>query len=48
MIQTFLRERSAQDTSSVIDLLYFLDSLLAGHVDSDRWALGLDEPVVIQ
>jgi hemerythrin-like metal-binding protein len=46
-IQIFLAGRSAQDPSSVIDLLYFLDSLLAGHVDSDRRALGLD-PQVIQ
>jgi len=48
MVQIFLRGRSSQDPSSVIDLLYFLDSLLAGHVDSDRRALGLDEPEVIQ
>jgi hemerythrin-like metal-binding protein len=46
MIQSFLKGRSAKDPSTVIDLLYFLDSLLAGHVDADRRALGLEQPLI--
>jgi hemerythrin len=41
MVQFFLRDRSATDPSAVIELLYFLDTLLEGHIDSDRQALGL-------
>lgn len=46
IIESFLKGRSAKDPSTVIDLLYFLDSLLAGHVHSERRALGLDEPLI--
>lgn len=48
MIQVFLTDRSATDPSAVIDLLYFLDSLLDGHIDSDRQALGLYANELIQ
>jgi len=48
MIQYFLEGKSAKDPSVVIDLLYFLDSLLDGHIDSDRQALGLGESATVQ
>jgi hemerythrin len=48
MVQAFLRDRSASDPSAVIDLLYFLDTLLDGHIDSDRQALGLYGDELIQ
>jgi hemerythrin-like metal-binding protein len=41
VLQSFLRDKNASDPSAVIDLLYFLDSLLASHIDSERQALGL-------
>jgi hemerythrin-like metal-binding protein len=41
MLQYFLRDKNADDPSDVIDLLYFLDSLLDGHIESDRQALGI-------
>jgi hemerythrin-like metal-binding protein len=47
-VQYFLKDRSATDPSAVIDLLYFLDSLLDGHIDSDRQALGLYDDERIQ
>ncbi len=47
-LQFFLSDKSASDPSAVIDLLYFLDSLLDGHVHSDRQALGLNNHGVIQ
>lgn len=48
MLQFFLRDKHASDPSAVIDLLYFLDSLLDGHIESDRQALGLEGDGVIQ
>ncbi len=48
MLQFFLRGKSADDPSAVIDLLYFLDSLLDGHISSDRQALGLHNDGLIQ
>jgi hypothetical protein len=48
MVEFFLRNRSADDPSAVIDLLYFLDCLLEGHIDSDRKALGIHEGQSIQ
>ncbi len=48
MLQFFLRDKSATDPSAVIDLLYFLDSLLDGHIHSDRQALGLNYDGLIQ
>ncbi len=48
MLQSFLRDKSASDPSAVIDLLYFLDSLLDGHINSDRQALGLHNDGLIQ
>jgi hemerythrin-like metal-binding protein len=48
MLQTFLTDKSADDPSDVIDLLYFLDSLLDGHIESDRQALGLSSHGLIQ
>jgi hemerythrin len=48
MIEFFLRDKSASDPSAVIDLLYFLDTLLEGHIDSDRQALGLYVEELIQ
>ncbi len=47
-LQFFLRDKNASDPSAVIDLLYFLDSLLDGHIHSDRQALGLNNHAVIQ
>lgn len=41
MLQFFLRDKDPGDPSDVIDLLYFLDSLLDGHIDADRRALGI-------
>jgi len=48
LVDFFLRNRSADDPSAVIDLLYFLDCLLEGHIDSDRKALGIHEGQSIQ
>lgn len=48
MLQRFLRDKNADDPSDVIDLLYFLDSLLDGHVESDRQALGIRSDGLIQ
>ncbi len=38
-IQKFIHDKSASDPSAVIELLYLLDRLLDGHIDSDRQAL---------
>ena len=48
MVKFYLRGKSADDPSAVIDLLYFLDSMLDGHVEWDRKALGIVEKVRIQ
>jgi len=48
MLQFFLRDKNAGDPSDVIDLLYFLDSLLDGHIDADRQALGSRDDGLIQ
>ncbi|MGA3125831.1 MAG: hemerythrin family protein [Candidatus Korobacteraceae bacterium] len=48
VLQSFLRDKNASDPSAVIDLLYFLDSLLDGHIDSERQALGLHDGELIQ
>jgi hemerythrin-like metal-binding protein len=40
IIRSFLKDKDANDPSAVIDLLYFLDSLLDGHIDADRRSLG--------
>lgn len=48
MLQSFLANRNAEDPSDVIDLLYFLDSLLDGHIDGDRQALGIRGDGLIQ
>lgn len=48
MLQSFLMDRNADDPSDVIDLLYFLDSLLDGHIESDRQALGISSDGLIQ
>jgi hemerythrin len=48
MVQFFLWGRSATDPSAVIELLYFLDTLLEGHIDSERQALGRYDDESIQ
>jgi hemerythrin-like metal-binding protein len=48
MVHLFLQDKSAADPSAVIDLLYFLDTLLDGHIDSERQALGLSGDELIQ
>jgi hemerythrin-like metal-binding protein len=48
MIEFFLRHRSPHDPAAVIDLLYFLDCLLEGHIEGDRSALGIKPQPLIQ
>jgi hemerythrin-like metal-binding protein len=48
MLQFFLRDKNPGDPGDVIDLLYFLDSLLVGHIDADRQALGICDGGLIQ
>lgn len=48
MLQMFLKDKNAGDPSAVIDLLYFLDSLLDGHINEDRLALGISDDELIQ
>jgi hemerythrin-like metal-binding protein len=47
MIEFFLRHRRPTDLAAVIDLLYFLDCLLEGHIDGDRSTLGLQSTALI-
>ena len=46
MLQYFLKDKHPSDPSAVIDLLYFLDSLLDGHIDLDRKTLGLNNKLI--
>jgi len=48
MLEFFLGDKNASDPSAVIDLLYFLDSLLDGHIDLDRQTLGIRGDGLIQ
>lgn len=48
LVHLFLQDKCAGDPSAVIDLLYFLDTLLEGHIDSDRRALGMHADKLIQ
>jgi hemerythrin len=45
-IVNFLQNRSASDPSAVIDLLYLLDDLLDGHIESDKRAIELSPEIV--
>lgn len=44
-LETFVADKNARDPSAVIDLLYFLDGMLEGHIETERRELRL-EPAV--
>ena len=44
-LESFVADKNGRDPSAVIDLLYFLDGMLDGHIETERRELRL-EPAV--
>jgi hemerythrin-like metal-binding protein len=43
-MENFLRDKSPDDPSAVIDLLYFMHGLLENHIEEEREVLRVDKP----
>jgi len=48
MVNFFLRDKTAEYSGAAKDLLYFVDSMLDGHLESDRRALESEDENLIQ